>query len=101
MYRRKNKTIVSKQDPANYIQGFDIYNSYLLEVLSNPSITREKYEITVYEYRPDLIAQDIYGSSSYLGLLLLQVKKDLKDLSRGTILEVIPKSVLDKIIDEI
>ena len=101
MYRRKNKTIISKQDPANYIQGYDIFNSYLLELLTNPAISKDKYEITVHEYRPDLIASDIYGSSSYLGLLLLQTKKSLGEFKRGTVLEVIPKAILDKILDEV
>ena len=101
MYKKKGKTIVSIQDPANYIYGKDIYDSYLLDVINNPTISRERHEITVHEYRPDLIAQDIYGSSSYMGLLLLQTKKGLEEYKRGTILEVIPKTVLDKILSEI
>ena len=98
MYRKKNKIIMAKNDPSNYIFGYDIYDSLLLSQINDTTLEKENYEITVHEYRPDLIAQDIYGSTSYLGLFLLQVKKPLTDLKRGTILSVLPKTVLDTII---
>jgi hypothetical protein len=98
MYRKKNKIIMAKNDPSNYILGYDIYDSLLLSQINDTTLEKESYEITVHEYRPDLIAQDIYGSTSYLGLFLLQVKKPLTDLKRGTILSVLPKTVLDTII---
>lgn len=98
MYRKKNKIIMAKNDPSNYILGYDIYDSLLLSQINDTTLEKENYEITVHEYRPDLIAQDIYGSTSYLGLFLLQVKKPLADLKRGTVLSVLPKTVLDTII---
>lgn len=98
MYRKKDKIITAKNDPSNYVSGYDIYDSLLFSLINDTTLERENHEITVHEYRPDLIAQDIYGSTSYLGLFLLQVKKPLSDLKRGTVLSVIPKTVLDTII---
>lgn len=100
MYKKENKIISTKQDPSNYISGYDIFNSTLLYMLGDPNIPKEIYEITVYECRPDMIARDIYGSESYLGLLLLQINKKLEELTKGTLLEVIPKNILDKLISE-
>jgi hypothetical protein len=54
--------------------------------------------ITRYEYRPDLIAKDIYGSTSYQGVLMAQCRISLNGYTRGTVLRIIPKSELDKII---
>jgi len=101
MYRKENKIISSKQDPSNYVEGYDIFDSTLLYLISNPTLPRDRYEITVYECRPDLIAKDIYGSENYMGLLLLQINKGLDELIKGTILNVLPKSILDKIISEL
>ncbi len=98
MYKKRDKIITSIYDPSNYVDGYDIFDSLLLTLINDPTLEREKYEITVHEYRPDLLAQDIYGSTSYTGLLLLQVKEGLSGLSRGTVIEVLPKSVLDTII---
>jgi len=101
MYRKKDKIITTKNDPSNYVFGYDIYDSLLLSLINDTTLERENYEITVHEYRPDLIAQDIYGSTSYMGLLLLQIKKPLEELKRGTILSVLPKTVLETIIKSI
>lgn len=98
MYRKKDKIITSIYDPSNYVSGYDIFDSLLLSLINDPTLERETHEITVHEYRPDLLAQDIYGSTSYTGLLLLQVKNGLSSLSRGATIEVLPKSVLDVII---
>lgn len=98
MYKKEQKIISSIEDVSNYIEGFDIYNSTFLSLLYNTSESKEKYEITVYEFRPDLICKDFYGSESYYGIFLLQTKKLLTDYRKGVILELLPKSVVDNLI---
>lgn len=98
----KNKTIqYQKEDLGNYIEGSDVYNSLLLLRLSDTSLPRELYQIKTYEYRPDLIAKDYYGSESYLAYILLQGGLRIQDYQKGIILRLIPKETLDSIIDEI
>lgn len=98
----KNKTIqYQKEDLGNYIEGYDVYNSLLLLRLSDASLPRELYQIKTYEYRPDLIAKDYYGSESYLAYILLQGGLRIQDYQKGIILRLIPKETLDSIIDEI
>lgn len=98
MYKKEQNIISSIEDVSNYIEGFDIYNSTFLSLLYNTSESREQYEITVYEFRPDLICKDFYGSESYYGIFLLQTKKPLTEFKKGVILELLPKSVIDNII---
>lgn len=101
MFRKSNVIISNRENLTNYIDGIDIYNSIILEYLNNPNITRELYEITTYEYRPDLIAESYYGSTSYEGLLLLQAARGLETYKRGSVLKLIPKNVLDNILSNI
>lgn len=98
MYKKQQKVQVSLTNLGNYIEGIDVYNSWFLQRISDINLTREKYQITVYEYRPDLIAQDFYGDSSYMGILLAQIKIGLQDLKRGVVLELLPKTTVDNII---
>lgn len=101
MYR-KNKTIIeNKEDLGNYIEGYDVYNSLLLLKLSDASFKKEAYQITTYEYRPDLIAKDYYNSETYLVYVLLQGGKSIEGYKKGTILRLIPKDILDSIISSI
>jgi len=101
MYKKSNTIISNKENLANYIEGYDIYNSTLLVILNDPSISRVQYEITAYEYRPDLLAKDFYGSTSYMGLLILQASRGLETYKRGSILNLIPKNILDNILSNI
>ena len=98
MYIKEQKIISSIEDVSNYIEGYDIYNSTFLSLLYNTTETKEKYEITVYEFRPDLICKDFYGSESYYGIFLLQTKKLITEFRKGVILELLPKSVVDNLI---
>lgn len=102
MYRKSDK-IVGKgiQSLSNYIQGFDVYNSLFLSYISNPDLTKLPYEITVYEYRPDLIAKDFYGSEDYMGILIIQASMSLSGFTKGTVLSLLPKETIDNIIDSI
>lgn len=98
MFTKSSKIISDRQNLTNYIEGFDVYNSSLLIKLNDPNIERVDYEITVYEYRPDLIAEDFYGSSSYMGLLILMSSRGLETYTSGSILKLIPKETLDNIL---
>jgi hypothetical protein len=101
MYRKKSKIVSTYENLGNYIDGFDVYNSLFLQRIANPTLAREKYIITVYEYRPDLIAKDYYGSTSYMGILLAQIKLTVDQLERGVILELLPKTTIESIINSL
>ena len=102
MFRKAiNRNITTTDKLSNYINGFDIYNSELLYKLSDPDIEYELFEITTWEYRPDMIAKYFYGSTSYTDLVILQMKVGIEDLKKGLILKLIPKSTLDNLINSI
>jgi hypothetical protein len=98
MYKKQQKIQSSITNLSNYVEGFDVYNSWFLQKLGDQSLRREKYQITVYEYRPDLIAEDFYGDPNYMGILMSQIRIKLENLKRGVILELIPKEIIDNII---
>jgi len=99
MFEKKDTIIGRKSELSNYVEGYDIYNSAILEKLKFAD--RVLYEITNNEYRPDLIAQDIYGDTSYEAFLLISCATPLTGFSKGTILRIIPKETLNRIINEI
>lgn len=101
MYKSKNTITNGLWDLSNYIDNIDIYNSLLLNKLSNPGLTRELYEIKTYQFRPDLIAKDYYESENYMGLVILQTGLTLSNFTRGTILNLIVKRELDNILGEL
>ena len=98
MYSRSNKIISSEVDLSNYVEGYDLFNSVLIDQLSDTSLEKETYVVTTKEYRPDLIAEEIYGSSSYTGLLMLVAGLPLEGYRRGNSFQYIPKTTLDLII---
>lgn len=99
MYIKGSSILSNKQDISNYIEGFDVYNSKLISLLSDSSLDRDNYTITTYEYRPDLIAADIYGSTKYLGILLVTQSIGLEGYKKGVILRVIPKRIIDALVN--
>ena len=101
MYSKENKVYTGLSNLENYINDNDVYNSKLLFLLTNPSIEREDFIILKNQFRPDLIAKEYYGDSSYLGMLLLQASLPLSGYSEGTTLKLIPKSTLDSILSSI
>ena len=98
MYTRANKISSDFQDVVNYIEGTDVYNSKLIEQLRDPGLEREEYEIKTFEYRPDLIAKEVYGSSEYEALLLIQTGSTLTNFRKGVTLMLIPKETLDTLL---
>lgn len=99
MFKRNKRIISNKLEIGNYVEEFDIYNSLFLKRLLDPSNTREKYKITLYEYRPDLIAKDYYGSEDYMAILLIETGKELGDFKKGEYLDLIPKDIVDSILE--
>lgn len=83
---------------SQYIEGHDVYNSKILRDLANPALNKISYMITRYEYRPDLIAKDIYGSTDYTGLLMAQCRISVEGYVRGAVLRIVSKDTLDSII---
>lgn len=101
MFTKTSKIIGDKQNLSNYISGIDIYNSYLLRKLFEPGIQKEKFEIDTNQFRPDLIAENYYGSADYMDLVILQAARGLENYIKGGILELIPKDIIDNILKNI
>ena len=101
MYTRHNKIFSDLEDIVNYIDGSDVYNSKLIELLRDPGLPRKEYEIKTFEYRPDLIAKDVYGSTSYESLLMIQTGTTLTNFKKGTTLMLITKESLDTLLRSI
>lgn len=101
MYTKLNKMSSTKSNLSNYMEGSDVYNSLLIELLNDPSIEREAYTIRTFEYRPDLIAEDYYNDSSYLGILFLTCGTYYENYKKGTVLYLINKSDIDNILNSI
>lgn len=101
MYTRGDRIITNKSEVSNYVEGLDFFNSKFLYELSRPELSREIYEITVYEYRPDLIARDFYGDVSYQGIVMLQATGGLLGLKRGNKILLVPKVKVDSIIQNL
>lgn len=101
MYTRERQLHGMPSDICNYIDDIDVYDSTLIADLINPSIIKIPYEITRFDYRPDLIAKDFYGSESYLPYVILQTGKDIEEFTKGSTIYLTPKSVIDEIINGI
>ena len=101
MYTRADKISSELENIVNYVDGKDVYNSKLIELLRDPGLPREEYEIKTFEYRPDLIAKDVYGSTSYESLLMIQTGTTLTNFKKGATLMLIPKNSLDELLRSI
>lgn len=101
MYKSSSKIFQSKQDLKNYINGYDIYNARILDLLKEREDDKVEYVIKTFEYRPDLIAMDIYGSTSYTSFLMIVAGISLESYTKGTILRILPKTVIDSVIAQL
>lgn len=101
MYKKESRIISNVSEFSNYLKGSDVYNSKLLYRLSDPEIDRVSYEITTYEYRPDLIAIDFYGSIDYLPYVILNSGIGLEQFTKGTVIKLIPKETILGIINSL
>lgn len=101
MYRKLSKITASQGDPSNYVEGFDVYNSLLINKLRDSQEEKVAYQITTKDYRPDLIAKDIYGDTRWMGLLMMTCGLGLEGYKKGTILMIYPKTVLENILSSL
>ena len=101
MFKHTSKRNLDQRDLSNYIEGFDVYNARLMDGIRDAYDSRVPYEIRTFEYRPDLIAKDIYGDTKYTGLFMLSCGVGLGGLKKGAILQIIPKQVLDEILSNL
>lgn len=86
MYRGKRKILGNlAYEMENFIEGYDIFNSELLYKLKTLGV-KDQYQITKFEYRIDLICEDIYGSGDLMDELLLYNQVGINELTRGTVL---------------
>lgn len=97
MYTRDTKISTTEGTISPYVDGIDVYNSKLLYLLSDPTIERDSYEIVVYEYRPDLIAKDYYGSEEYLPYVILSTGLRLNQFKKGMVISLIKKDEITRI----
>lgn len=100
---KKDKTKLTNtfKNLGTYIEGNDVYNSILMMKIRDAYNERETYEIRTFEYRPDLLAKDIYGSEDYAGLLMLTCGVGLEGLYKGARISIIPKETIDEILQEL
>lgn len=100
MYKKPTKILSKQENLNNYIEDTDVFNSEFLLRLSNPALEKEKvqYEIKTFQYRPDLIAKDFYGSSTYEGILMIQASRSLASYTKGSILQLLPKTIIDNLL---
>lgn len=101
MYNKPVKYTYTREELANYIEGNDVYNSSFLSIISSNAYPKISYVITEYEYRPDLIAKELYGSTTYEGILILQTGLLLEGFKKGAVLNVLSKSNLDNILNNL
>lgn len=101
MYKKSQKITGRTSEISNYVEGIDIFNSTLLYKLTDPLIEREGFEITVEEYRPDLIAQKYYSNRDYLPYVILSCGLSLDQYKKGNIIRLIPKKILEEIIGSV
>lgn len=95
------RTSSSFREFNQYLEDQDVFNSYIVRKLNDPSLVKVSYVVTRFEYRPDLIANDIYGSTDYTGMLMSQCRMSISSYRRGTVIRVLSKTDLDRIINEL
>lgn len=95
MYKSNSKITSGIEELSNYLEEYDIYNSKLLSLINDPGNYKEPYEIKVFKFRPDLIAEDFYGSTRYSAMVMLQSGLGLSELVPGNTLWLMPKETLD------
>lgn len=99
MFLKKNFS--NTNDLSTFINGKDVYNSRLIDLISKSTDQKVQYIITEKKYRPDLIAKEVYGSPDYLGLLMIQTGSSLENFRKGASLSLLTKSTLDNLINSL
>ena len=100
MFTKFKQTVDNEVELGNFIEGFDIYNSRLLELLNDSTLPMEAYTINVGENRPDIIAKKFYGDYSYQAYVILQCY-GINDLKIGSTIYLIEKEYLNNLINQV
>lgn len=100
MYKKPIRIYANVKYLENYIEGADVYNSLLLFYLQDPTLETNEYTVKT-PYRTDLIAEEFYGDVSYEPYVILQIKVPLNQVIRGRTFNLITKSVLESILNNI
>lgn len=100
MFNKNSNISGSNERLDNFIDGIDVYNSEFLLKLFDPDLPKVNFIITTQKYRPDLIAEDFYKSSRYSEYVILQAGLPLSELKQGVTLQLIPLTILKKLINE-
>ena len=53
------------------------------------------------DYRPDLIAQELYGDTKFVAFLMITTALGLEGYKKGTTIRVLPRRVFDEIINSL
>lgn len=89
-------TGITNSDVVHYVENNDVYNSKLLRLLNQlPAVGT--YRIKRYEYRIDLISQDMYGKD-VADLIMIYNNVKISDLKIGFELKKFSLSDLDTLI---
>ena len=101
MYTKAGTIQASKYDFSNYIEGYDVYNSKIIELAKEHEDEKVDYLITTMDYRPDLIAQELYGDTKFVAFLMISTALGLEGYKKGTTIRVLPRGVFDEIINSL
>lgn len=101
MYKKSSFILSNPQNLANYVEGYDVYNARFLDLIKDYESEKVDYTITTKNYRPDLIAQELYGDTKYTAFLMVTCALSLTDYVKGNVLKVLPKKVFEKIIAQL
>lgn len=101
MYTKAGTIQASKYDFSNYIEGYDVYNSKIIELVKEHEDEKVDYLITTMDYRPDLIAQELYGDTKFVAFLMITTALGLEGYKKGTTIRVLPRRVFDEIINSL
>lgn len=93
-----NKT--ENKDFTGYVDGTDIFNSELLHRV-NEITNFTKYRITRYAGRADLIAKEIYNANGYMWVILFVNRMRSEELTEGTVINFIPRNIIDSLINNL
>lgn len=100
MYTRPKRIYTDLKKLENYIEGEDVYNSLLIFYLQDTSLETSEYVVKT-PYRPDLMAEEFYGDVGYEPFVILQLKCQIDQVTRGRVFNLITKSEIDRILDKI
>lgn len=83
---------------SSYIEDIDVFNSTLLLYLEDPEIEKLEFRITTQKYRPDLIAEEVYGDKLYSDYVIIQSCLPISGFVPGRVIKLINLETLKLLI---